>query len=91
MNSNRSTVRTNSEPLEQEVLPFPKNLRRITTMIMLLKTTATNKRQRGQFEGRKCRWKVFLWQLPDDLVSWYLPIQDENLTMNTLQSFGTFR
>ena len=56
-------------------------------LVMFLKTTPGNKKLRHEGTS-KCRWKVYLWQLPDDLVSWYLPLNDLSQAVNTLQSFG---
>ena len=59
-----------------------------TSPIMLfLKTTSENKNL-GRGHAPRFRWKVYLWQLPDDLVSWYLPYNDSTHALSTLQSFG---
>ena len=57
-------------------------------IIILLRTrTSSRKRQNGH---AKYRWKIYLWQLPDDLVSWYLPIQSTSEIVNVIRSFGIF-
>ena len=64
------------------------NVTRATSpIVMFLKTPSGNKKLRN--EGTpKFRWKVYLWQFPDDLVSWYLPQHDPIHVIRTLQTIG---
>ena len=55
-------------------------------IIMLRKMRISNNTRHKEYE--KYRWKIYLWQLPDDLVSWYLPIQSSNEIIRLLRSFG---
>ena len=64
-------------------MEFELNTHPIHCMIMLLKTE-------NSYKGRKVqgKWRVYLWKLPDDLVSWSLPIMehDTQSLVNTLRS-----
>ena len=55
-------------------------------IIMLLRTRTSSRRIRNGHA--KYRWKIYLWQLPDDLISWYLPIQSTSEIVNIIRSFG---
>ena len=72
--------------------PTETNLQTINYIVMFLKTRGTNKTGNEQYQSAGRRWKVYLWQLPDDLISWYLPANDDNVTIgNVLRSFGISR
>ena len=85
-----SSIFTETEDIARNNLIFRRSHVTTTTtspLVMFIKTTPGNKKSRHEVNS-KCRWKVYLWQLPDDLVSWYLPLNDLSQAISTLQTFG---
>ena len=70
----------------QHLQQLSKDPRSSSPIIMLLKTKTSDRlRQNGY---TKYRWKIYLWQLPDDLISWYLPIESTSDILNLMRSLG---
>ena len=78
------------EDILLRTLKFAKNYH--APIIMLVKTSPTIIKRDNPEGSAKCRWKVYLWQPPDDLVSWYLPIPvpGESSSISALQLFDIF-
>ena len=64
------------------------NVTRTTSPIVMFFQTPSGNRKVRHEGTPKFRWKVYLWQFPDDLVSWYLPQQDPIHVIRTLQTIG---
>ena len=81
----RPLVQVNMEDTLPDVLP---NVQSFNSLVMFLKTEAKSGRQRRREQPR---WKIYMWQNPDDLVSWYLPISDDHFHIEFIRSLGIFR
>ena len=81
----RPLVQVNLEGTPPDFLP---NVQTCNSLVMFLKTEAKSGRQRRREQPR---WKIYMWQNPDDLVSWYLPISDDHCHIEFVRSLGIFR